>query len=56
MTKQRTIDEILGNLPPNQKETVQNLRVLIKNNAPETVKLVKNRKITYKRATKTSFG
>jgi hypothetical protein len=46
MTKQRTIDEILGNLPPNQKETIQNLRVLIKNSTTETIELVKNRKIT----------
>jgi hypothetical protein len=46
MTKQRTINEILGSLPPNQKETIQNLRVLIKNSAPENIELVKNGKIT----------
>jgi len=48
MVNQRTIDEILGILNPNQKETIQNLRVLIKNSVPETVELVKNGKITYK--------
>jgi hypothetical protein len=48
MVNQRTINEILGSLPPTQKETIQNLRVLIKNTVPETVELVKNGKITYK--------
>ncbi|MGE5575315.1 MAG: DUF1801 domain-containing protein [Ignavibacteria bacterium] len=48
MVNQRTIDEILGNLQPNQKETIQNLRILIKNAAPETVEIIKNGKITYK--------
>jgi hypothetical protein len=48
MVNQRTIDEILGNIPPTQKETIQNLRVLIKNSVPETVEFVKNGKITYK--------
>ena len=48
MANQRTIDEILANLQPAQKETIQNLRVLIKNTVPETMELVKNEKITYK--------
>lgn len=48
MANLRTIDEILGNLQPAQKETIQNLRVLIKNTVPETLELVKNQKITYK--------
>jgi hypothetical protein len=48
MVNQRTIDEILGSLNPTQKETIQNLRVLIKNSVPETVEFVKNGKITYK--------
>jgi hypothetical protein len=48
MANQRTIDEVLGNLQPAQKETIQNLRVLIKNTVPETLELVKNEKITYK--------
>jgi hypothetical protein len=48
MVNQRTIDEILGSLNPNQKETIQNLRTLIKNSVPETVELVKNGKIIYK--------
>ncbi len=48
MANQRTIDEILGKLQPAQKETIQNLRVLIKNTVPETLELVKNQKITYK--------
>jgi hypothetical protein len=48
MVNQRTIDEILGSLQPPQKETIQNLRGLIKNAVPETVELVKNGKITFK--------
>ena len=48
MVNQRTIDEILGSLQPTQKETIQNLRVLIKNTVPETVELVKQGKIIYK--------
>lgn len=52
MANQRTIDEILGNLQPAQKETIQNLRVLIKNTVPEAMELVKNQKITYKLADK----
>ncbi len=48
MVNQRTIDEILGSLPPAQKETIQNLRVLIKSTVPETMELVKNGKIVYK--------
>lgn len=48
MANLRTIDEILGNLQPAQKETIQNLRFLIKNTVPETLELVKNQKITYK--------
>ena len=48
MVDQRTIDEILGSLQPDQKETIQNLRILIKNAVPETKEIVKNGKITYK--------
>ena len=48
MVNQRTIDEILGSLNPSQKETIQNLRVLIKNAVPETTEMVKNGKITFK--------
>lgn len=48
MVDQKTIDEILGNLQPSQKETIQNLRRLVKVAAPETVELVKNGKITYR--------
>lgn len=48
MVNQRTIDEILGSLQPNQKETIRNLRALIKNTVPETEELVKQGKITYK--------
>ena len=48
MVNQRTIDEILGSLQPTQKETIQNLRALIKNTVPETVELVKQGKITFK--------
>ncbi len=48
MANQRTIDEILGKLQPTQKETVQNIRELIKSTVPETLELVKNGKITYK--------
>ncbi|MCL4430431.1 MAG: DUF5655 domain-containing protein [Chloroflexi bacterium] len=46
--KQLTIDEILGKLEPAQKDTIQNLRALIKNAVPETVELTKKGKITYK--------
>ena len=46
--QQRTIDEILGSLEPAQKETVQNLRALIKNTVPETVEIVRQGKIAYK--------
>jgi uncharacterized protein YdhG (YjbR/CyaY superfamily) len=56
MVNQRTIDEILSSLQPNQKETIQNLRVHIKNAVPESVELVKNGKIFYKIATKIFFG
>jgi hypothetical protein len=48
MVNQRTIDEILGSLQPIPKETVQNLRALIKKAVPETVEFVKNGKITFK--------
>ncbi len=48
MVDYRTIDEILGSLQPDQKETIQNLRILIKNAVPETKEIVKNGKITYK--------
>ena len=46
--KQLTIDEVLGSLNPAQKETLQNLRLLVKNTVPETVELVKHGKITFK--------
>ncbi len=46
--KQLTFDEVLGSLNPTQKETLQNLRLLIKNTVPETVEMVKHGKITYK--------
>ena len=42
------IDEVLNTLQPKQKETVQNLRALIKSAVPETSELVKNKNITYK--------
>ena len=48
MVKQRTIDEILGSLEPVQKETVQNLRALIKSTVPETVEIVRQGKIAYR--------
>ena len=46
--KQLTIDEVLVSLNPAQKETLQNLRLLIKNTVPETFELVKHGKVTYK--------
>jgi hypothetical protein len=46
--QQRTIDEILGSLEPAQKETIQNLRALIKSAVPETVEIVRQGKIVYK--------
>jgi len=48
MIKQRTIDEILSSLGPAQKETIQNLRALIKSAVPETVEIVRQGKIAYK--------
>lgn len=52
MVNQRTIEEILGTLPPAQKENIQNLRNLIRTTVPETVEIVKNGKITYRLADK----
>jgi hypothetical protein len=46
--KQQTIDEVLGSLNPAHKETIQNLRLLVKKTVPETVELVKHGKITFK--------
>lgn len=46
--KQQTIDEILVSLNPQQKETLQKLRQLIKDSVPETVELVKQGKLVYK--------
>ena len=46
--QQRTIDEILGSLEPAQKETIQNLRALIKSAVPETVEIVRQGKIAYR--------
>jgi hypothetical protein len=48
MVNQRTIDEILGSLQPDQKQTIQNLRELIQNTVPEAMEMVKNSKITYR--------
>jgi hypothetical protein len=46
--KQQTIDEVLSSLNPQQKETLQNLRQLVKNAVPETAEMIKRGKITYK--------
>jgi len=46
--QQKTIDEILDGLDPVQKETVQNLRALIKSSVPETVEIVRQGKIAYR--------
>ncbi len=46
--KQQTIDEILGSLNSTEKETVQSLRLLVKNTVPETVEMVKQGKVVYK--------
>jgi hypothetical protein len=46
--KQLTINEILGSLNPQQLETLQNLRQLVKDVAPQAVELVKRGKIVYK--------
>jgi hypothetical protein len=50
MVKQRIfdIDSILNVLEPEQKETVQNLRALVKSAVPECVELVRQGKISYK--------
>jgi len=44
----QTIYEILTSLNPQQKETVQNLRQLVRDTRPETVELIKQGKIIYK--------
>jgi hypothetical protein len=46
--KQQTIDEVLGSLTPQQLETIQNLRQLIKEAVPLAVEIVKRGKIVYK--------
>ncbi len=46
--KQQTIDEVLSSLDPNQRETLQKLRELIKATVPETVEVIKQGKIVYK--------
>lgn len=46
--KQQTIDEILGSLDQRRKDTLQNLRQLIRNAVPESVELVKQGKLVYK--------
>jgi hypothetical protein len=48
MINQRVMDEFLCSLRPDQKETVQNLRILIKKAVPETVELIKSGKLVYK--------
>jgi hypothetical protein len=48
MVNQRTIDEVLGSLQPDQKQTIQNLRELIQNTVPEAMEVVKNKRITYR--------
>jgi hypothetical protein len=42
------IEELLKRLEPKQKETIQDLRGLIKSAVPETVEIVKHGNITYK--------
>jgi hypothetical protein len=46
--KRQTMDEVLGSLPPDQKEIAQSLRALIKSAVPEAVELVKQGRIIYK--------
>jgi len=46
--QQRTIDKILSSLDPAQKETVQNLRALIKSAVPEAEEIVRQGKIAYR--------
>lgn len=46
--KQQTIDEVLGSLNPYQKTTIENLRQLIKTQAPQAIEMVKQGKIVYK--------
>lgn len=48
--KERTVDieEMLNCLEPKQKETVENLRSLIKTTVPDTIEVVKHGVITYK--------
>jgi hypothetical protein len=48
MVNQRTVDEVLSSLQPNEKETTQQIRELIQRTVPETVEFVRNGKITYR--------
>ncbi len=42
------VDEILKNVEPKEKETIQNLRALIKDTVPNATELVKHQNVTYK--------
>lgn len=52
--KERIIDieQLVNSLQPEQKETIQNLRAIIKGTVPETVEIVRQGKIAYKLADK----
>ena len=45
--EKKTVEEILNNLEPKQKETTQKLRLLIKKSVPETVEIIRQKNITY---------
>lgn len=45
--KGKTVEEILRNLEPQQKEITEKLRSLIKKTIPEAVEMVRRGKITY---------
>jgi hypothetical protein len=48
MVNHRTIDEILSDLNPDERDNLENLRALVKSTVPEVKELVKNGKIVYK--------
>lgn len=52
--KERIIDieQLVNSLQPEQKETIQNLRAIIKGTVPETVEIVRQGKIAYRLADK----
>jgi hypothetical protein len=45
--EKKTLDEVLGSLDEKQKQTTQNLRLLIKESVPETTEIIRRGNITF---------